>query len=334
MPWRNTKEPYFIWISEILLQQTQVKQALPYYNNFIKKFPTLNTLAESNLNSVLKSWEGLGYYSRARNLHTTAIYICDTLKGNFPKSYEELIKLKGIGDYTASAIASICYGEEKAVLDGNVFRLFSRLFEIYTPINSTEGQKEFKKIAIRLLDKKNVGDYNQAIMEYGATVCKKNPICSICIFKQDCLSYKNQVINLLPAKIKPKPSKIRYFNYIIFLDKKGNTFIQKRKKKDIWEDLYEFYLIETSETCSPNYIKKQLEQTFSTLTISNLEKYQDLVTHILSHQKLIVQFWLVLTRNIPLDNVKISFKSVTKYAKSQLITTFLKKYSSRIINFI
>ncbi len=187
--WRSTKNPYFIWLSEIIMQQTQVKQGSPYYEAFINQFPTVFDLAEADEETVLKLWQGLGYYSRARNLHASAKHIAYELNGKFPTTYSEIIKLKGVGDYTASAIASICFDEPTAVVDGNVYRVLSRYFGIDTPINSTQGIKEFKALASTLLDTAHPGDYNQAVMEFGATQCKpKNPYCMVCPLKDSCVA--------------------------------------------------------------------------------------------------------------------------------------------------
>ena len=203
LPWRHTVNPYFIWLSEIILQQTQVKQGLPYYKSFVKTFPTVYDLAKSDEQTVLKLWQGLGYYSRARNLHFTAKYIVNELGGNFPNSYSEIIKLKGIGDYTASAIASIAFGETTAVVDGNVYRVLSRFFGIETPINSTKGIKEFKALATELIDKREPATFNQAIMEFGAQQCKpKKPYCIICPLQSGCVAFQTNKISELPVKLK------------------------------------------------------------------------------------------------------------------------------------
>ena len=191
LPWRQTKDPYFIWLSEIILQQTQVNQGLPYYVKFTENFPTIYHLASADESAVLKLWQGLGYYSRARNLHATAKYVVSELDGKFPNNYKDLIKLKGIGDYTASAIASICFNEATAVVDGNVYRVLSRYFGIDTPINSSKGAKVFKQLAQELIDLKDPATFNQAIMEFGATQCKpQNPDCKICPFNASCIAFK------------------------------------------------------------------------------------------------------------------------------------------------
>ena len=214
LPWRKTNNPYYIWLSEIILQQTQVRQGLPYYEAFIANYPTIFDLANANESDVLKLWQGLGYYSRARNLHTTAKHIVYKLNGVFPNTYKELLKLKGVGDYTASAIASICFNEPTAVVDGNVYRVLSRYFGINTPINSSKGVKEFKNLAQQLIDIKKPAEFNQAIMEFGATLCKpKNPNCNICPFNNSCIAFNKSSINNLQVKIKSAKAKKKHFNF-------------------------------------------------------------------------------------------------------------------------
>ena len=231
LPWRKSNDPYKIWLSEIILQQTQVKQGLPYYNKFLENYPTVYELARSTEDEVLKNWQGLGYYSRARNLHSTAKYIVRELNGVFPKKYIDLIKLKGVGDYTASAIASICFDESVAVLDGNVFRVLSRYFGIEIPVNSTQGIKHFKNLAKSLLPKR-IGDYNQVVMEFGALQCKpKSPNCRICPINVNCVAFATKNTKNLPIKIKRSKIKDRYFNFLVYLTKKSETVIEKEMLK-------------------------------------------------------------------------------------------------------
>ena len=212
LPWRGTTDPYKVWLSEIILQQTRVVQGLPYYQRFISNYPTITDLANAPEEEVLKLWQGLGYYSRAKNLHHTAQYIATELGGIFPKTYKELVKLKGIGDYTASAIASFCYNEPCPVVDGNVYRVLSRVFGIATPINSTQGTKEFKALAHECLDKANAGVYNQAIMEFGALQCTpQSPDCTNCVLRDHCWAFHHNKVNELPVKLKKITIKKRYF---------------------------------------------------------------------------------------------------------------------------
>ncbi|MCL4117210.1 UNVERIFIED_CONTAM: hypothetical protein GTU68_002628 [Idotea baltica] len=244
LPWRKTKNPYFIWLSEIILQQTQVNQGLPYYEAFIAKYPTVFQLAEASESEVLKLWQGLGYYSRARNLHSSAKYIVNELKGEFPNDYIGLLKLKGVGDYTASAIASICFNVICAVVDGNVFRFLSRYYGIETPINSSQGQKEFKMLAQQLIDTKDPAEFNQAIMEFGARQCKpKSPDCTVCPFQNKCVAFLENRIIEFPVKLKAAKATKKYFNFLVFISNDHKTILEKRKGKGIWQNLYQFPLM-------------------------------------------------------------------------------------------
>lgn len=244
MPWKGEKDPYKIWLSEIILQQTRVEQGLEYYNRFIKTFPTVKDLAKAPDTKVFKLWEGLGYYTRCKNLIATARYISKELKGNFPDKYEEILALKGIGPYTAAAIGSFAFNIPKAVVDGNVFRVLSRYFGVNTPIDSIEGKKVFSMLAEDLLDKKKPGIYNQAIMDFGAVICKpQSPLCAECLLKKNCVAFGDKKVNLLPVKEKSIVKKTRWFYYLI-AEFKGKQYVRIRGAKDIWEGLYEFILIE------------------------------------------------------------------------------------------
>ncbi len=216
LPWRKSKNPYFIWLSEIMLQQTRVAQGLAYYLKFTTTFPTVFDLAKADESTVLKMWQGLGYYSRARNLHFSAKQISNELNGIFPSTYEEIIKLKGIGDYTASAISSICFNEPTAVVDGNVYRVLSRYFGLNTPTNSTSGIKEFKTLAQTLIDISQPGTYNQALMDFGALHCKpQNPLCETCPFSDSCVAFEKKLTKELPVKEKKIKVRKRYFNFLV-----------------------------------------------------------------------------------------------------------------------
>ncbi|GGI56529.1 A/G-specific adenine glycosylase [Winogradskyella haliclonae] len=327
LPWRHTIKPYYIWLSEIILQQTQVKQGLPYYESFVKAFPTVFDLAESEEQNVLKLWQGLGYYSRARNLHYTAKYIVKELDGIFPNTYKEIIKLKGIGDYTASAIASIAFGEVAAVVDGNVYRVLSRFYGIDTPINTTKGIKEFKALATELIDQKQPALFNQAIMEFGAQQCKpKNPYCILCPLQSGCVAFQKNKISELPVKLKKLKVKKRYFNYLVIIDSDRNTIIEKRIQKGIWQNLYQFPLIETEKSitisefkllASENEFLKHLNFEF------NLFNETDIV-HKLSHQHLYTKFWIIEVNSLPRKG--ISPNSIKDYPVPALINEFLSKF--------
>ena len=245
MPWKGIKDPYKVWLSEIILQQTRVEQGLPYYEKFIQKYPDIFSLAKAKDVSVMKLWEGLGYYSRCRNLLHTARFIVQHHNGVFPQNYDELLQLKGIGSYTASAIASFCFNLPYAVLDGNVFRVLSRFGGIDIATDSTEGKKVFTEMAFTFLDKTNPGAYNQAIMDFGATICKPAaPSCAVCPMQQQCKAYLKGKVNLLPVKEKVILNKVRWFNYLIF-SFQNKRLVQQRLMKDIWQELYEYFLIET-----------------------------------------------------------------------------------------
>lgn len=326
LPWRNTKNPYNIWLSEIILQQTKVNQGLPYYYRFTQKFPTIFDLAKAPEEQVLKLWQGLGYYSRARNLHFSAQYIVKELKGEFPVTYKELIKLKGVGDYTASAIASICSNEKAAVVDGNVYRLLARYFGIFTAINSSKGIKEFKLLAQNLIDPKNAGTFNQAVMEFGATVCTpKKPKCSVCILKDSCFALSKNEIEKLPVKEKKIKIKTRYFNYLVFKTSANKTILEQRTI-GIWKNLYQFPLIETKEEIDENKLINHEEF----LKICNSEKitiklFNNVVKpHKLSHQHIYAKFWIVKTNDS--NKISYSWETIKKYPVPLLIDNFINEF--------
>jgi len=258
LPWRSTREPYNIWLSEVILQQTRVAQGLPYYNKFVKAFPTVFDLAGASEEQVLKLWQGLGYYSRARNMHFTAKQVVNEYGGMFPDSYSGLLKLKGVGDYTASAIASICFDEKVPVVDGNVYRVLSRFFGVDLPINSTKGVKYFKELATEVMSDTNIRDYNQGIMEFGAIQCSpKKPLCLHCPINERCRALLQNRVLELPVKLKKGKIKNRYFNYLVFLDKDGKTMLEQRKGKGIWQNLYQFPLVESSVELSLSDLNSQ-----------------------------------------------------------------------------
>lgn len=296
LPWRNTTDPYPIWLSEIMLQQTRVAQGTPYFLSFTSSFPTVFDLANASEEQVLKLWQGLGYYSRARNLHKTAQHVAHELSGNFPATYKELLKLKGIGEYTAAAIASFSYNEVVPVVDGNVFRVLSRYFDIETDIAQASAKKEFATLALELIPKDNPAIFNQAIMEFGALQCvPKNPNCSICIFNESCAALQKNKVDQLPVKSKKLKVRNRFFNYLVVSDVRNNTLIQKRTDKGIWHNLYEFPLIETNETKDFDFISKNIQDDFfkknNILSIGELNEKS--IIHKLSHQHLHIKFWKV-----------------------------------------
>ncbi len=328
LPWRDTRNPYYIWLSEIILQQTQIVQGLPYYLAFIKKFPTVFDLAQADEKAVLILWQGLGYYSRARNLHFTAKYIANDLNGIFPNNYKGLLKLKGVGDYTASAIASICFNQPTPVVDGNVYRFLSRYYGIKTPINTSKARKEFKSLAQQLIDKENPVDFNQAIMEFGARQCKpQNPDCNICPFSDSCIALQKNLIKELPVKIKAKKVKKRYFNYLVFLSEDQKTIIEERKGKGIWEKLYQFPLIETSQEVNVEVLSQNEE--FKKLTDGknfsiSIFNDQDII-HKLSHQHLYTKFWIITLNELPVKGLPV--KNITNYPFPALINNFINEFN-------
>ncbi len=329
LPWRGTTNPYFVWLSEIMLQQTRVRQGLPYYLKFIRTFPTIKDLANAPESQILKLWQGLGYYSRARNLHFTAKYIANELNGEFPNTYKELIKLKGIGDYTASAIASICFNEPTAVVDGNVYRVLSRLFNIKTPVNGTAGIKEFKQLAQHLIDVSQPGTCNQAIMEFGARYCiPQNPDCNNCIFNDSCEAFKNREVSKLPVKLKKLKVKKRYFNYMVVLSENNTTILQQRTQKGIWRQLYEFPLIESDSETDIEQLKQLSEYknfakdlNLRSITLFNEES----IIHKLSHQHLYTRFWIVEVSELKEKGIPIS--GIGSYAVPVLIENFISNFS-------
>ncbi|MEZ4854449.1 A/G-specific adenine glycosylase [Flavobacterium sp.] len=298
LPWRKTKNPYNIWLSEIMLQQTRVAQGLPYYLAFTETFPTVANLANASEEQVLKLWQGLGYYSRARNLHATAKYITNELNGIFPKNYNELLKLKGVGEYTAAAIASISYNEDIAVVDGNVFRVLARYFGIALDISENKTKKEFQDLANSLLPKGKAALFNQALMEFGAIQCTpKNPNCNNCVFNTSCFALQKNKINELPVKLKRTKITNRYFNYAVVCDNRGYFVIEKRTANGIWKNLFQFPLLETSKS-ETNLVRLQLIEKYRTKKISVINKKA--IIHKLSHQHLHIHFFEVkLTNTIP-----------------------------------
>ena len=325
LPWRENIDPYRVWISEIILQQTRVVQGEKYFNNFIKKFPSLESLSSADESEVLKMWKGLGYYNRAINIHKTSKKITNTLNGIFPNTYNELIKLNGIGDYTASAISSICFNEYNPVVDGNVLRLISRYYGLKTPIDSLKGQRNIREIGKKLISKvSNPGDFNQAMMEYGALVCSPFPDCESCNFSSKCVAYMNKEVDAIPVKSKKKKPKERFLNYIVFIDSKHKTIVNKRTNKDIWYKLNEFPLIESkTEIKNINTLtdfKKLIDN--SSLTIIK-EKEIFRVKHILSHQILYISFYQISVKETITSGVHLS--NLNNYNFPVPITNFINK---------
>lgn len=323
LPWRHTKDPYLIWLSEIILQQTRVEQGKSYYNKFSKQYPTVYDLAQATEENVLNDWQGLGYYSRARNLHSTARTVVKELNGKFPITYAELIKLKGIGEYTASAISSFANNEIHAVVDGNVYRVLSRIFDISTAIDSSGGIKEFKALAQSLILENNPGVFNQAIMEFGAMQCTpQSPNCNSCPFIEDCLSFRNNCIFERPVKSKKTKQRNRYF-YFLILQNQNGTILEKRTSKDIWQHLYQFPLIEADSHLSEDSL---LEKVSSLSDKSPLYISEEIV-HLLSHQKLHCKFIHIEDYEGTLKHNQIYTRSINDFPLPKVIDRYLEESS-------
>ncbi len=322
LPWRNTNDPYYIWLSEVILQQTRVAQGLSYYEKFVRNYPTLHSLASAEEQQVLKDWQGLGYYSRARNLHFAAKQIIKEYGGDFPSSFLELKNVKGIGNYTAAAIASFAFKEPVAVVDGNVYRVLSRCFDLSTPIDTTAGVKEFQELAQQLINPAYPDIHNQAIMEVGALVCTpKKPDCNVCPINSMCLAKQNKTIEYRPVKSKKTKVRQRYLHYLV--EDSGHLHLTKRTEKDIWQNLFEFPLFE-----SLNEKDFQLKHE----ELSNKSIYHsEFITHQLSHQKLNVIFYHMTEISHAFDNgevFKIDIEQLSDYPVPKLI----ENYIERIIN--
>jgi A/G-specific adenine glycosylase len=297
LPWRNTTDAYTIWLSEIILQQTRVEQGLPYFNRFIEKYPTVTHFAAAQEDEVLKLWQGLGYYSRGRNMLKTARLVQEMYNGVFPETYDELIKLKGIGEYTAAAISSFSANEAKAVVDGNVYRVLARYFGIYDAINSTIGKKVFQSLATDLLNKQNSALHNQAMMEFGAMLCKpKNPACGICPVHMGCAAFLNNATTTLPVKLKTVKIRERFFNYFLVTD--GHTVLMnKRGDKDIWANMYDLPMVETTSLLPAHELVKLPGVADIFGDKLNIIEDTPVIKHILTHQRLFVR--MIKTDNFP-----------------------------------
>lgn len=326
LPWKGEAHPYRIWLSEIILQQTRVEQGLSYYNRFIQTYPNIHSLASAPEEAVYKLWEGLGYYSRCRNLIATARHIVTHLNGVFPTSYNEIIKLKGIGPYTAAAISSFAFNEERAVVDGNVQRVLARYFGISTPVDSQEGKKLFAELAQSLLDKNSPAAYNQAIMDFGATICKpKLPLCETCVQAGDCEALKNGLVQELPVKQKVMKMKTRWLYYFI-IESGDGVYIRKRDQKDIWQNLHEFVLLESGhEHADPeaDFLHKLLQHQSYTVVSRSEPQFQQL-----THQRINGRFFRVrLSGNPDLNgNYRLVKKiNLNDYAFPKFINAYLAK---------
>jgi A/G-specific adenine glycosylase len=328
LPWRQTNDPYKIWLSEIILQQTRVKQGMPYYLKFIEQYPTINDLANAPESEVLRLWQGLGYYSRARNLHSCAKTVSSELKGVFPLKFDDLLKLKGIGRYTAAAIASIAFNEPNAVVDGNVFRVLSRVFGIENDISDSKSLKVFETKANTLIDKKAPGEFNQAIMDFGAIQCTpKSPACAICPMSHFCFAFNTAKQGQLPVKTKKVKVRNRYFYYFIY--EHGDKLLMKeRGPKDVWQGLYDFNLLESQAPLSEEDFLKELGTKELTLL-----DFSEEVKHILTHQRIFTRFirvrvnelgnFIALSKSKNLEAFELA--EVQELPKPILIENYLQK---------
>lgn len=329
LPWRNTTDPYFIWLSEIILQQTRVEQGRPYYEHFVFKYPDVSALANASSEEVMRSWQGLGYYSRARNLHFAAKQVQQQYNGVFPSNYSELLNLKGVGEYTAAAIASFAFKECKPVLDGNVYRFLARYYGVHTAINTPKAKTEFINIANDIIDKNQPDTFNQAIMEFGALQCKpQNPDCQNCPLQTSCWANSNNKVADLPKKDKKLKRRARYFHYFVLKNKDGYAF-KKRTEKDIWQELHEFPLIETEKELSEQEILELALE--SNLVSDKMEviKISEKIKHVLSHQDIFARFFEISDPRFQHQNrdkyLYIKDEEIRFFALPRLIEIYLQK---------
>lgn len=327
LPWRNTNDPYLIWISEIILQQTRVAQGYAYYQRFIERFPNLESLAAAEENEVLKYWQGLGYYSRARNLHQAAI----SVNGVFPVKYEDILKLKGVGTYTAAAICSFAYNQPHAVVDGNVYRVLSRFFGINEPIDSGKGKKIFASLAHDLLDKVQPALYNQAIMDFGALQCTPlSPDCTVCPFKNRCFAFNHNIVSSLPIKQNKTKTSERFFYYLLIRDN-GNIYLNKRTENDIWKNLYELPLIESNTALAvDDFIRKQeFASIFKENSVVNV-RLLNKTKHVLSHRIIYADFYELEAQDIKMDFLskytRLNMADLELYPVSRLMHNFFENF--------
>lgn len=327
LPWRETHDPYKIWLSEIILQQTRVAQGREYYRNFIEKFKTIHELASAKEDTVLKFWQGLGYYTRARNLHATAKFIVKNYDGKFPNKYEDILRLKGIGPYTAAAISSIAFNLPYPAIDGNIYRIFSRYFGISTPIDSGKGKKEVYEIAKNIMPIKNAGFHNQALMDFGALQCvPKSPDCKICPVLESCFAAQNNLVDQLPVKQQKTKQRTRYFYYYL-LESPKHIILEKRKNKDIWENLYQLPLVESEKELEDiDFLENY--NPFKDYGDATIKKIIGVKKHILSHQIIYARFVHIQTTNpigISREFIRVNKKDIYKFAVPKLIEKFFEE---------
>ena len=324
MPWKGEKDPYKIWMSEIILQQTRVEQGWNYYNRFVEAFPDIKKLAKAPETTVFKLWEGLGYYTRCKNLIATAKFITENNKGKFPDTYEDIVALKGVGPYTAAAIASFAYNLPHAVVDGNVFRVLSRYFGVDTPIDSVAGKKFFTELADRLLDVKQPGIYNQALMDFGAVICKpKLPLCPACPFNSRCVAYLTGYVEKLPVKEKSITKKNRWF-YFLRITYAGKVYVRKRTGNDIWQNLYEFVLLENNGPVEHIAAWDDFKKVFGKVKV-DITRVSQVYRQQLTHQTIQGQFISVtINKPLPVEGYElVSPEQLSKLPFPKFITHYL-----------
>lgn len=326
LPWRNTQNPYYIWLSEVILQQTRVQQGLPYYVKFISNFPQISDLADAKEEQVLKLWQGLGYYSRARNLHFAAKQVINEFNGEFPSSYKDILSLKGVGEYTAAAIGSFAFGLPHPVIDGNVERVIARIFGITKPVNTKSGREEVSIALNEVFDKKDPATFNQAIMEFGSLQCTpQNPNCNDCIFQNSCIANSENLVTIIPVKEKKIKIKERYFYYFI-IENKNTIYIQQRTENDIWKGLYQFPLIEVT-TPIKDINTKSVKKIIHDWNLDfEIQKVSQPIKHILSHQRIHTHFiHLSSSSEKQTSWKKINKTKLHEYAFPQLIIKYITK---------
>jgi A/G-specific adenine glycosylase len=330
LPWRGTKDPYRIWLSEIILQQTRVDQGLAYYHRFLNKYPDLKKLANAKEDEVLKLWQGLGYYSRARNLHHTAKEVVMKHGGKFPNDYASVRSLKGIGDYTAAAILSFAFNKKFPVADGNVFRLLSRYYGIEAPIETSKAKKEFFRLAGELMENHPPAIFNQAIMEFGSRQCRPaNPDCNSCPLHPGCYAFSKNKVKEFPVKKAKAKIKNRYFNYLV-ISENEKIILKKRSGKDIWKNLYDFPMIETSKKITEkNLFKSEEWKNIFGNSIITVKSVSTEHKHLLSHQNIHAKFYKIETgksKNIFSDSTFIYVRKnkLNNFAVPKLIENYLK----------
>lgn len=333
LPWKGEKDPYIIWLSEIILQQTRVEQGMPYFHKFVEQYPRVQDLADAPEDEVMKLWEGLGYYTRARNMHAAAKYIADELEGQFPNTYEGILQLKGVGPYTAAAIASFAFELPRAVLDGNVFRVLARFFGIDQPIDSSAGKNRFRALAQQLLDHQDPARYNQAIMDFGATHCTpQKPLCIDCPLSKKCRAFQENRIQKLPVKTKKIRRRTRFFHYLV-INQGAEVWIRKRIGQDIWKNLYEFPMVEmqTGLRQAEKIIEAFDMEPLRRPTNYQVEKISPPFQQLLTHQKIVATFVEIKLKTTPDLNSfgikKIDRKNLGKFAFPKLIDCYLKDKS-------